>query len=159
MWESQIKIKVILDTRFRLVSLSTKSIGNIESRLHRQDLRHCQSAQGREYLDNEFSCVESKIYGKNTCRTQTVYYNYSPYITYSKYIYTILVIIWWIFIAFRGRFSDNSGTTAASWRKQSFAMEHVESQCTNLHICRPHRCCARISMATSEIRYYNWNVY
>lgn len=36
--ESQIKIKVILDTRFRLVSLSTKSVGNIESRLHRQNL-------------------------------------------------------------------------------------------------------------------------
>jgi len=55
---------MISDTWFRLVSFSTKSISNIESRLHRQDLRYHQSTQSWKYLDNKFPCVESKIYGK-----------------------------------------------------------------------------------------------
>lgn len=55
---------MISDTRLRLVSFPTKSIGDVQSGLHRQDLRHRQSAQGREYPDDEFACLESEIYGK-----------------------------------------------------------------------------------------------
>jgi len=95
----------ILDTWFRLVSFSTKSIGNIESRLYRQDLRYCKSAQGWKYFNDKFSCMESKIHSKNT--DMKVFIIATSYDALFENFFTAL---------WRG-FSDDSGTAITTWRK------------------------------------------
>lgn len=126
------------------MSLSTKSIGNVESRLHRQDLRYCKSAQGRKYFNDKFSCMESKIHSKNTDMKVFIATSYDALIV------KFFTALW------RG-FSDDSGTAITTWRKQSFIMEHVEPQCANIYVRRSHGCCAWISMAASERLSY-WKI-